>query len=29
MAGSAVLGGVATIAFLCSPLAEKALEYLA
>jgi hypothetical protein len=29
MAGSAVLGGVATMAFLCSPLAEKALEYLA
>ena len=28
-AGSAMLGGVATMAFLCSPLAEKALEYLA
>lgn len=29
MAGGAVLGSAATIAFLCSPLAERALEWLA
>ena len=29
VAGGALLGGVATMAFLCSPLAERALEWLA